>query len=155
MCTNNYSIRRNWLNSVPTEIMRKRKRKKIMKDTKKYVVEIPLKLPSLNTWINKNRYNRYAGNTMKQETQNLIAPYLMELPKLHKVKIDFTWQEGNKRRDYDNVCFAKKFILDTLVKIGKLKDDNRKNVCAFTDSFTYGDDWKVTLVIQEVEDDTN
>jgi Holliday junction resolvase RusA-like endonuclease len=135
--------------------MKKRKKKKIMKDTKSYVVEIPLKLPSCNNYINACRYNRYAGAKMKKDIQNSIAPYLMELPKLHKVKIGFTWQEGNKRRDLDGICFGKKFILDTLVELGKLKDDNRNNVCAFTDSFTYGDSWKVTLVIQEVEDDSN
>lgn len=155
MCTNNYSIRRNWLNSVPTEIMRKRKRKKIMKDTKKYVVEIPLKLPSLNDWLKEINANRYGGNDLKQRVQNEIALYIMDLPRLNRVTIDFIWQEGNKRRDLDNISSSKKFILDALVKYGKLKDDNRKNVCAFTDSFTYGDDWKVTLVIQEVEDDTN
>ena len=115
------------------------------------IIEIPLKLPSLNEYINECRKNRYAGANMKRKVQNDIAPYLYKIPKLTKVKIDFTWVEGNKRRDYDNVCYAKKFILDALVELGKLKDDNRKNVCGFSDNFYYGDEFKVILDIKEIE----
>ena len=113
-------------------------------------VEIPLKLPSLNEYINVCRYNRYAGNQMKRRVQNDISIYLCTLPKLKRVKIDFEWFEGNKKRDLDNICFAKKFILDTLVSLGKLEDDNRKNVCGFSDSFYYGKEWKVVLNIKEI-----
>lgn len=118
-----------------------------------YTIEIPLKLPSLNEYIKaskviKGKWN--AGNDMKQKIQDQIIPYLQELPKLNKVEIAFTWVEENKRRDLDNICFAKKFILDALVKAGKLKDDNRKCVSAFTDNFEYGDKAKVILEIREV-----
>ena len=65
------------------------------------------------------------------------------------IKIHFHWIEGNKKRDLDNVCFAKKFILDSMVKHGKLKDDNRKYVYAFTDTFEYGKETKVILEIEE------
>lgn len=116
----------------------------------KYVIEIPMKLPSLNEYINKCRYNRYAGNYMKQQIQKDLSYYFKDLPELNKVKINFHWYEKNKRRDLDNICFGKKFILDALVNLGKLKDDNRKNVCGFTDSFYYGDEWKVILEIEEV-----
>ena len=68
---------------------------------------------------------------------------------IHPVTIHFHWIESNKRRDLDNICFAKKFILDALVKSGKLKDDNRKCVTAFTDTFEYGDETKVVLDIKE------
>ncbi len=116
-----------------------------------YSVEIPLKMPSCNEYINACRYNKYKGAKMKKDIQDKIGNYLTSLPYFEKpVKIDFIWQEGNKRRDLDGICFAKKFILDTLVKYGKLKDDNRKNVCGFTDSFCYGSDFKVTLNIEEV-----
>ena len=121
-----------------------------MKNTNEYVIS--MKLPSLNEVINVNRYNRYAGNNLKQNTQELIYQYIKDMPRYEKpIKIDFHWYEGNKRRDLDNIASAKKFILDTMVKYGKLKDDNRKNVCAFTDNFYYGKEWKVILKIQEVE----
>ena len=51
--------------------------------------------------------------------------------------VHFAWIEGNKRRDLDNVAFAKKFILDGLVKAGVLKNDNCKHVTGFTDTFIY------------------
>ena len=116
--------------------------------------EIPLKLPSLNEYINECRKNKYAGGKMKKEVENDISIFIQRLPQFEKpIKINFTWIEANKRRDIDNVAFAKKFILDALVKCGKLKDDNRKCVTAFTDSFSYGREWKVILEIEEVEDE--
>lgn len=87
---------------------------------------------------------------MKKDIQKDISIYLKDLPQLNHVKIDFEWYEGNKRRDLDNICSAKKYILDALVEVGKLKDDNRKYVCGFSDSFYYGKDWKVVLNITEV-----
>ena len=47
-------------------------------------------------------------------------------------------------------AMQKKHILDALVKFGKLKDDNRKCVTAFTDTFDYGKETKVVLDIEEV-----
>ena len=117
-----------------------------------YSIEIPFKMPSCNEYINACRYNRYKGAKMKRDIQDKIAYYLIKLPKFNRpVKIDFQWYEGNKRRDLDGICFAKKFILDTLVELNKLDNDNRKNVCGFTDSFYYGKEWKVILEIKEIE----
>lgn len=116
------------------------------------IIEIPMKLPSLNEYINKCRYNKYVANNYKQKLEQEIGWYLVKLPKFKKpIRIDFVWVEENKRRDLDNVCFAKKFILDSLVKCGKLKDDNRRYVTAFTDNFKYGKTAKVILNIREIE----
>ncbi len=113
-------------------------------------VEIDLKLPSLNEYINECRKNRYAGAKMKRETEEAIGWYINKLPRFdNPVKIHFHWIESNRRRDLDNICFAKKFILDALVKGGKLKDDNRKCVTAFTDTFEIGSETKVILDIEE------
>lgn len=119
-------------------------------------IVIPLKLPSCNEYINECRRNKYAGAKMKRETETMIGCYLIGVPKFTKpVKIHFTWIEGSKRRDLDGICFAKKFILDSLVKYGKLQDDNRKWVYAFTDEFAYGNTTKVILEIEENKDDSN
>lgn len=115
--------------------------------------EIPLKLPSANEYINECRYNRFASAKYKADIQRKITPYIVNIPKQEKpVKIHFHWIEGNKKRDLDNICFSKKFILDTLVSQGKLKDDNRKCVCAFEDTFEYGNEFKVVLEIEEVDE---
>ena len=116
-------------------------------------VEIPMKLPSLNEYINANRAHRMAGARMKKQIDEDISWFFKSLPKFEKpVKIHFTWYEGNRRRDYDNVCSSKKFILDALVKSGKLKDDNRKFVVGYVDDFVDSDHWKVVLEIEEVEE---
>ena len=118
------------------------------------IYEIPLKLPSLNDYVRACRTNKFAGAKMKAQIEQQIGLYLMKMPKWTKpIKINFLWVEGSKRRDLDNIAFAKKFILDALVKYGKLKDDNRKCVYAFTDKFTYGKTTKVILEIEEASDD--
>ena len=118
----------------------------------KITCKIDLKLPSLNEYVNACRYNRYKGASMKKDYECAIGLFIDELiPFEHPVKINFIWVEENKRRDLDNVAFGKKFILDALVKFGKLKDDNRKNVVGFTDSFRYAKKACVILEIEEVE----
>ena len=115
-------------------------------------IEIPLKLPSLNEYIQACRNNKYAGAKFKANIEEDIMWYINSLPKFERpVKINFTWIEGNKKRDIDNVAFAKKFILDALVKAGKLKDDNRNCVIAFTDNFEYTKEFKIVLEIEEIE----
>lgn len=114
-------------------------------------VEIPFRLPSLNQYINECRKNKYAGANMKKTVDSDIAYYINQLPKYDRpVKIHFIWVEENKKRDLDNVCFAKKFILDSMVKAGKLKDDNRNYVVGFEDSFKYAKESKVILEVEEI-----
>ena len=113
-------------------------------------IEIPFRLPSLNQYIDECRKNKFAGAKMKKNVESDIGWYINLLPKYQNpIKIHFHWIEGNKKRDLDNICFAKKFILDSMVKHGKLKDDNRKCVYAFTDTFEYGKETKVILEIEE------
>lgn len=119
-----------------------------------YRVEIPMKLPSCNTYINECRKNKYAGAKMKSEVEDEIGFYLKDLPRIENpVVIDFLWIESNRRRDLDGICFAKKFILDALVKFGILTDDSRKYVTAFRDTFEYSKETKVILTITERRED--
>ena len=114
-------------------------------------VVIDEKLPSLNEYINACRTNKYVAAKMKRDIEQLIGYYILRLPRFEKpVKIHFHWVEGNEKRDIDNVSFAKKFILDALVKYHKLENDNRKNVYAFTDTFEYKKG--ITKVILEIEE---
>ena len=114
-------------------------------------IEIPMKLPSLNEYIRACKYNYYKGGNMKKDIENDIMFYLKKIPKFEKpIKIKFTWVETNARRDYDNICFSKKFILDAMQKAGKLENDNRKWVTGFTDEFEIGKEYKVILDIEEV-----
>ena len=114
---------------------------------------INMKLPSLNDYIRVCRCNKYQAAKFKADVEREIGFYLMKMPKMtNPIKIHFHWVEGNKKRDLDNIAFAKKFILDAMVKYKKLEDDNRKIVTAFTDTFEYGKETKVILEIEEVKE---
>ena len=122
--------------------------------SKEYTVEIPLKLPSLNEYINVCRTNKYAAASFKREQEESLMWFLKKLPKFqHPVSIHFHWVEKNQKRDIDNIAFAKKFILDALVKLGKLKDDNQQYVKSFTDTFEISNVTKVILYIKETDDE--
>ena len=113
--------------------------------------EINMKLPSLNDYVRVCRTNPKYANKYKQNVEQEIGLFLTKMKKWdNPISIHFHWIEGNKKRDLDNVAFAKKFILDSMVKYGKLKDDNRKCVTAFTDTFEYGKETKVILEIKEI-----
>ena len=117
----------------------------------KVICEISMKLPSLNEYINVCRTNPYKASKFKKDLERDIGIFIEQLPRFENpVEIHFHWVECNKRRDLDNVAFAKKFILDAMVKYGYLKDDNRKCVTAFTDTFAYDKETKVILEIKEV-----
>lgn len=114
--------------------------------------EIPVKLPSLNEYITECRTNRFAAAAMKKKVEAGLYPYLYNLPRFTKpVEIEFTWFEETRRRDLDNVAFGKKFILDALVKYGKLENDNPRHVVAFRDVFAYGETNRVIIEIKEKE----
>lgn len=99
-------------------------------------------LPSLNeyTKANRSKYGEVLGARVKREAEKLIrlhiqAQGLTDIHYVHPVRIDFRWYMENARKDPDNVCFAKKFILDALVRAGVLENDNYRHVKGFTDNF--------------------
>lgn len=101
-----------------------------------YTVTIHGRLPGANEYIAACRQNRYLGAKLKKEAQELVLWQIGRLPRLTKpVTIAFRWIEPNNRRDFDNIGFGKKFILDALQEAGKLPNDNRKHVRGFSDSF--------------------
>lgn len=119
------------------------------------ICEIDLKLPSLNDYVDICRRNRYESANFKRSIENDISVFIRRLPKLKTpVFIRFCWVEKDMRRDADNIAFAKKFILDALVKCGKIPDDSRKYVKGFADSFIQGKRTKVIIEIEEEYNDT-
>lgn len=68
------------------------------------------------------------------------------------VVIHYTWIEPNRRRDKDNIAFAKKFIQDSLVHAGVLQNDGWKHIEHFTDDFAVDPkNPRVEVVIEEFE----
>lgn len=125
--------------------------KTLLEDSESHTCEINMKLPSLNEYVNLCRRNRYESADFKKKIERSISQYLKRL-KVFKnpVIVHFTWYEKDMRRDADNIAFAKKFILDSLVKSGKLKDDSRKYVVGFTDKFEKSKQTKVKITIEEI-----
>lgn len=96
-------------------------------------------LPGLNDYINAERKNKYAAAQMKNQYQGVIATYIKKdlgkwKPRL-PVWMHYTWYEKSRRRDKDNVAFAKKFIQDALVKAGTIPNDGWNEIEGFDDTF--------------------
>lgn len=89
------------------------------------------RLPSLNDYVRVNRQNKYEANNLKQETQKLINFYIKKY-KVHKfdcpIFVAIRWYEKDMKRDYDNIVFAKKFILDSMVEMKIIPNDTRKYI---------------------------
>lgn len=115
-------------------------------------------LPNLNDYTKATRSKINASAGMKKKTEKVIMKEAVEQLggwKTDKpVFIIFRWVEKNKRRDHDNVAFAKKFILDALVKAGILKGDGWKHVTGFLDTFDIDEENPgVEVCIVEVGDE--
>ena len=97
------------------------------------------RLPNLNDYTNACRSKRMAGARMKQECERIITAHIHQqlqgVAFTGAVRLSFRWYEPDRRRDLDNICFAKKFILDALVKNGILVNDSWQYVKGFTDEF--------------------
>jgi Holliday junction resolvase RusA-like endonuclease len=98
---------------------------------------IPGELVDLNTYINAERSNRYAGAKIKQEMTDYITLLAKRLKAEIRmpVRITYRWYCKNKRKDKSNIAFAKKFIEDGLVNAGVLKNDGWNDIEGFNDRF--------------------
>lgn len=90
------------------------------------------RLISLNEYVNANRSHRNKGSQLKKKQETIVNTYIiksrLEAIKTYPVSIVITWYEKDNRRDFDNITFAVKFILDALVKKKILTNDSRKYV---------------------------
>jgi len=103
-----------------------------------------------NTYFNAERTNRFKAAEIKK-TETASAMYACRQqrlkPMVGPVKIIFHWHLENKRKDPDNVCFAKKFILDGIVEAEVLKNDNLRFITGFEDHFIVTGQEKVVVTL--------
>lgn len=95
-------------------------------------------LPSLNDYITACRSNKYSGAKMKNQAEHIIilcAKTQIRYNFKKPVIVNFLWVEPNRKRDKDNIAFAKKFIFDGLTKAGILQGDGWQYVEGFSDKF--------------------
>lgn len=95
-----------------------------MQFKKSMVITIPGELTDLNSYIKATNGNRLAGNKVKQADTNLIMYRFLEakaagLRIQTPIKIHFKWFCKNKRKDPDNVAFAKKGNFGRYAKSGR------------------------------------
>ena len=114
------------------------------------VVSIPHRFVSLNDYIHAERTNKYMGAKIKKtETQVAENAFRGLQPILEPRKVRFTWVVKDKRRDLDNIAFAKKYILDGAVNAGVLISDNMKYIVGFEDVLAFDDTERVEVEFLE------
>ena len=94
-------------------------------------------LPGLNDYIQAERTNKYVAAQMKNRYQGVITTYIKKCLGKWKPKtpvwMHYTWYEKDRRRDKDNISFARKFIQDAQVKAGTIPNDGWNEVEGFDD----------------------
>lgn len=113
------------------------------------------RLPGMNEIITMltGRQGRYVYNVRKKEIEGMICLLARKQgikAVIGRYSVEFHWYEKNKRRDLDNICAAKKFILDGLVSAGILPQDSQKFLTGFRD-YPYIDrvNPRIEVVIKE------
>ena len=113
-------------------------------------------MPSLNDYTRACRTNAYKGGKFKADIEEVIGWCIrraLTAKTLQKVSgavlVRFEWHESTKKRDADNIAFAKKFILDALVNMRVLPNDSRKYVKGFYDVIV--DDKEDFVAVELVE----
>lgn len=80
------------------------------------------KLPGANEclWKHWRTFDR-----LKKHAQVVVGLSIRQagLRPVQSACVEFEWREADQKRDFDNVIFAQKFVLDALVAKGILPDD--------------------------------
>lgn len=116
---------------------------------------VPVRLPSLNEVIAENRRNCYAGAKLKRDTEETIMAYIFCEQVLRVEKpciVHMVFEEGNRKRDVDNVESAKKFILDALVRARILQGDSPKFVVG-SPSYTRYTNGETRVIVTIIDDE--
>lgn len=109
---------------------------KYLKNNMKII--LPGEFTDLNTYVNAERTNRFlAASVKKNETERVYGECKKQKikPINHDQILTFYWYCTNMKKDPDNICFAKKFILDGMRLAGVLKNDGWKQIAGFYDIF--------------------
>lgn len=102
-----------------------------------YTIVVKGELTSLNDYTTANRESRYSGAQLKKDNDEYVMWQTKGLEKLkhYPVHVHIHWVKRNYKIDPDNTAFAKKFILDALVKNKILRNDGHREIEGFSDSY--------------------
>lgn len=124
---------------------------------KKKKFTIDDELMDLNKFISANRYGKFYGNRVKQNETNKVKDVILQniealQPLKFPITLHYTWVTNNRRKDKDNIAFAKKFVQDGMVAAGLLPNDGWNEIEDFTDSFIVDKGHaRVEVVIKEAK----
>lgn len=106
-----------------------------MNDPVKIVIEG--ELVDLNSYIDAERGHRMVAAKLKELYTNFVRYQTLNCKPitLYPVVIQIDWYTKDKKKDPDNVSFAKKFILDAFVINKILVNDGRNQIEGFRDNF--------------------
>lgn len=97
---------------------------------------------ALNEHIGANNRNRFiAAQIKRDETERAWADTLSQknrkglIIENYPIRVHFDWYCVNRKKDPDNIAFAKKYILDGMVKAGLIPNDGWNQVAGFSDDF--------------------
>lgn len=116
---------------------------------------IPGRLPSMNEIIKASKSHYLSYNSMKNKFTNLVAMQARKqnIPVMQSVDVTITWYCKNKRIDPDNTASGVKFLLDGLVKAGKLPNDGFKNIGGIRHLFEIDkQNERVEVILEPIED---
>ena len=118
-------------------------------------LDLNYKFTTLNDYIKAERtpkWGQQMANTIKKRETNFVNLKARKLlSKIDSpVRIIFNWRCSNRKSDPDNIAFAKKFILDGLVKASILANDGWKQIKGFEDNFEKSDEDGVEINLIEV-----
>lgn len=112
-------------------------------------------MPGLNDFLAAVNRHRLMGNKMKQEqTERVAWAAKQQLPVFTKaINLTFVYREANRKRDKDNIAFAKKFILDGLVMAGRVPNDTWAWIGDWSEAFVVDAAAPgITVIISEVKE---
>ena len=99
--------------------------------------EIPGRFVSLNEFYKMTPMDQHKVKRSADNTVAWCAKAAKVRPYDKPIRYHVLWVEQNRRRDLDNVAFAKKFIQDGLVKAGIIRNDTHHEIVGFSDDFAY------------------
>lgn len=99
--------------------------------------EIPGRFVRLNEFYRMGHWEQCKTKREHDGRVALCAKAAGIRPCKKRMRYHVLWVEQNRRRDLDNVAFAKKFIQDGLVKAGVIPNDTHHEIEGFSDDFGY------------------
>ncbi len=121
-----------------------------------YTYTIHCELTDLNTYIDyeRSKNGRYQAAKIKKDMTAICTKYAKASGiqiRGKRVRITFKWYCPDKRKDPDNIAFAKKFIEDGMVNAGVLQGDGWNQIVSLQDEFYIDKDPRCEVELTEVQ----